>query len=50
MAEGKFPKDIQLIKELYDKLEWLTFEADDEEFDPDQVNAILTLLDAMDPD
>lgn len=49
MAENKNFRDDKLIRELYDKLNWFTFKATDEEFDPDQVNAILDLLDKLDP-
>lgn len=49
MAENRNSRDEKLIRELYDKLDWFTFKATDEEFDPDQVNAILNLLDKLDP-
>lgn len=49
MAENRNSRDEKLIRELYDKLDWFTFKATDEEFDPDQVNAILDLLDKLDP-
>lgn len=49
MAENRNSRDEKLIWELYDKLDWFTFKATDEEFDPDQVNAILDLLDKLDP-
>ena len=49
MAENKNSRDEKLIQELYEKLNWFTYEATDEEFDPDQVNAILDLLDKLDP-
>lgn len=49
MAEKRNPRDEKLIKELYDKLNWFTFKATDEEFDPDQVQTILDLLDKLDP-
>lgn len=49
MANRKEPKDDKLIRELYEKLDWFTFEATEEEFDPEQVNAIVNLLDALDP-
>lgn len=49
MANRKGPKDDKLIQELYEKLDWFTFEATEEEFDPDQVNAIVNLLDTLDP-
>lgn len=49
MANKKGPKDDKLIQELYEKLDWFTFEATEEEFDPDQVNAIVNLLDTLDP-
>lgn len=49
MAENKNSRDEKLIRELYEKLNWFTYEATDEEFDPDEVNAILDLLDKLDP-
>lgn len=49
MAENRNSRDEKLIQELYDKLNWFTFEATDEEFDPDQVQTILDLLDKLDP-
>lgn len=49
MAENRNSRDEKLIQELYDKLKWFTFEATDEEFDPDQVETILDLLDKLDP-
>lgn len=50
MSQELLPQDERLIRELYDKLEWITFEADDDEFSAEQVNAIVTLLDSMDPE
>ena len=45
----KSPQDDRLVKELYEKLNWFTFQAEDEEFDEKQVKAILELLDTLDP-
>lgn len=45
----KGPQDEKLIKDLYEKLNWFTFQARDEEFDEKQVKAILQLLDTLDP-
>ncbi len=45
----KSPQDDRLVKELYEKLNWFTFQAEDEEFDEKQVKAILELLDMLDP-
>lgn len=45
----KSPQDEKLIKDLYEKLNWFTFQAGDEEFDEKQVRAILQLLDTLDP-
>lgn len=50
MSKQLIPNDESLVKELYEKLEWYTFEADETEFSAEQVNAIITLLEAMDPD
>ena len=49
MAQNNGPLDDKLIEELYKKLNWFTFQASDEEFDADQVKAILKLLDTLDP-
>lgn len=49
MAQDRSPKDDKLIQDLYDKLNWFTYQASDEEFDEEQVRAILELLDKMDP-
>lgn len=49
MSEKRSPKDEQLIKSLQEKLDWYTFEATDEEFDEAQVEAILSLLQSLDP-
>ena len=49
MAQDKESKDKKLVEELQRKLEWLTYEADEEEFDPQQVQAILALLNRLDP-
>lgn len=45
----KSPQDEKLKKDLYEKLNWFTFQAGDEEFDEKQVRAILQLLDTLDP-
>lgn len=45
----KSPQDDRLVKELYEKLNWFTFQAENEEFDEKQVKAILELLDTLDP-
>ena len=45
----KSPQDEKLVKDLYEKLNWFTFQAADEEFDEKQVRAILQLLDTLDP-
>jgi len=50
MSKQLIPNDESLVKELYEKLEWYTFEADETEFSAEQVNAIITLLDALDPE
>lgn len=49
MANKNNPQDDKLIQDLYAKLNWFTFEATDEEFDPEQVQAIVNLLDTLDP-
>ncbi len=49
MAQDKESRDKKLVEELQRKLEWLTYEADEEEFDPQQVQAILALLNRLDP-
>lgn len=49
MAIKKGSQDDKLIRDLYEKLDWFTFKATDEEFDPEQVQAILNLLDKLDP-
>ena len=49
MGRKRSPQDEKLVKDLYKKLNWLTFQAAEEEFDADQVKAILKLLDALDP-
>jgi len=50
MSKQLISNDESLVKELYEKLEWYTFEADETEFSAEQVNAIITLLDALDPE
>lgn len=49
MAQNNGPRDEKLIAELYRKLNWFTFQASEEEFDAEQVKAILNLLDTLDP-
>lgn len=49
MAGKRSPQDEKLINDLYEKLNWFTFQAAGEEFDADQVKAILRLLDTLDP-
>ncbi len=49
MADKRNPQDEKLIRDLYEKLNWFTFQASEEEFDAQQVRAILTLLDTLDP-
>lgn len=49
MGQKRSREDERLIRDLYRKLEWMTFQAKDEEFDAQQVKAILNLLDALDP-
>lgn len=49
MADKRTSKDEELIKNLRRKLDWYTYEATEEEFDEKQVQAILDLLDALDP-
>ena len=47
--EKKDSRDEKLIEELYEKLWWYTYEADDEEFDEKEVDAIVRLLDVLEP-
>lgn len=49
MTQGKGNRDEKLIEELYEKLYWYTFEASEEEFDSKEVDAIVGLLDVIDP-
>lgn len=49
MGQKRSREDERLIRDLYRKLEWMTFQAKEEEFDAQQVKAILNLLDALDP-
>ena len=49
MGQKRSPEDEQLVRSLYRKLDWMTFQAAEEEFDADQVKAILKLLDELDP-
>lgn len=49
MKSKRSPQDEKLINDLYEKLNWFTFRASEEEFDAEQVRAILQLLDTLDP-
>ncbi|MFR8339414.1 MAG: hypothetical protein ACLVAW_23630 [Eisenbergiella massiliensis] len=49
MTQGKGKRDEKLIEELYEKLYWYTYEASEEEFDDKEVDAIVRLLDVLDP-
>lgn len=49
MTQGKGNRDEKLIEELYEKLYWYTYEASEEEFDDKEVDAIVRLLDVLDP-
>lgn len=49
MAMKNGAQDEKLIRDLYEKLDWFTFQATEEEFDPEQVQAILNLLDRLSP-
>lgn len=50
MDTGTNQKDRQeLVKSLKDRLKWFTFEAGDEEFDSEEVTAIVNLLNVLDP-
>ncbi|WP_321003711.1 DUF4367 domain-containing protein [Eisenbergiella porci] len=49
MTQGKGNRDEKLIEELYEKLYWYTYEASEEEFDNKEVDAIVRLLDVLDP-
>lgn len=49
MEQNRNPQDEKLIQSLYEKLNWFTYEASGEEFDVEQVRAILALLDVLDP-
>lgn len=49
MTQGKGKRDEKLIEELYEKLYWYTYEASEEKFDDKEVDAIVRLLDVLDP-
>lgn len=49
MTQGKGKRDEKLIEELYEKLYWYTYEASEEEFDDKEVDAIVRLLDVLEP-
>ena len=49
MTQEKGKRDEKLIEELYEKLYWYTYEASEEEFDDKEVDAIVRLLDVLDP-
>ena len=49
MTQSKEPRNEKLINDLYEKLNWYTFEASDEQFDEKEVDAIVQLLDVLEP-
>lgn len=49
MTDKKLDQDEKLIEELYTKLWWYTYEATDEEFNAQEVDAIVQLLEVMEP-
>lgn len=49
MSNPTDPKQEQLLLDLYRRLEWNVLHADDEDFNPDEVKAIMQLLDVLDP-
>lgn len=49
MTDKKLDQDDKLIEELYTKLWWYTYEATDEEFNAQEVDAIVQLLEVMEP-
>lgn len=49
MTQSKEPQNEKLINDLYEKLNWYTFEASNEQFDAKEVDAIVQLLDVLEP-
>lgn len=49
MTDKKLDQDDKLIEELYTKLWWYTYEAKDEEFNAQEVDAIVQLLEVLEP-
>lgn len=49
MADKKRADNEKLIQELYEKLWWYTYEADEEEFNDREVDAIVQLLEVLEP-
>lgn len=49
MTQSKELQNEKLINDLYEKLHWYTFEASDEQFDAEEVDAIVRLLDVLEP-
>ena len=49
MTQSKELQNEKLINDLYEKLHWYTFEASDEQFDAEEVDAIVQLLDVLEP-
>lgn len=49
MGQKRDPDQERMVRSLYDRLNWFTFEATDEEFDIKQVQEILDSLDRLDP-
>ena len=49
MTINKDDRNEKLIEELYEKLWWYTYDASEEEFDEKEVDAIVRLLDVLEP-
>ena len=49
MTDKKQADNEKLIQELYEKLWWYTYEADEEEFNDREVDAIVQLLEVLEP-
>lgn len=49
MTQSRKPRNEKLIDDLYEKLNWYTFEASDGQFDEKEVDAIVQLLDVLEP-
>lgn len=49
MTVNKDDRNEKLIEELYEKLWWYTYDASEEEFDEKEVDAIVRLLDVLEP-